>query len=148
MNTMHGGSIWVITIATFVAVALIPILGLYILENVIRNWGSRKETHPIVDRRRSKRFEVSLPVFVYGHQQEAEPFSENTTVLQVSAHGGLLTLAANVRVGQELLLETFSAQDVRQSCWVARLGPLNGLRRQVAIKFARPAPEFWLAQAK
>jgi hypothetical protein len=148
MDMTYSESVWVITIATFLAVALIPIFAFFIINKVVRNRESGKQTRPIVDRRRSKRFEVSLPVFVYGHQSEAEPFSENATVLQASADGGLLTLASNVRVGQELLLETMSAQDLRQSCWVARLGPSSGSRKQVAVKFARPAPGFWLKQAK
>ena len=140
-------SVWVITIAAFLAAAVILILGFYIVHNVLMQRGSAKRTRS-VDRRRSKRFEVSLPVFVYGHEGESEPFSENATVLQASAHGGLLKLASNVQVGQELLLETMSAQEARQSCWVARLGPATGSRKEVAVKFARPAAEFWLKQAK
>jgi hypothetical protein len=121
-NMTRSEYVWAVTIATFLAVVLIVIPGLYIIEAVRLNWERGKETHRVFDRRRSKRFEVSLPIFVYGHKSDAEPFFEDATVMQVSAHGGLLTLASNVRIGQELLLETNGAQELRQSCWVARLG--------------------------
>ena len=147
-NMMRSEYVWAMSIATFLAVVLIYILGVYLLKAARPIWGRGKEAHLVVDRRRSKRFEVSLPVFVYGHQSDAEPFFEDTTVLQVSAHGGLLTLASNVRMGQELLLATNGAQELHQPCLVARLGSSKGFRTEVAVRFVRPAPEFWLTQAK
>jgi hypothetical protein len=148
MDIIDSDLVWVLTIATFLAVVLISILGLYMSEAVRRNWRRGRESHRFLDRRHSQRFEVTLPVFVYGHASNAEPFSEQATALQVSAHGGLLTLATDVRVGQELLLESNDAPDLRQKCWVARLGSSNRFRTQVAVKFARPRPEFWLTQAR
>ena len=102
MDMMSSEFVWVITIATFLAIALIPILGLYVIEAVRLNWRSGQTVHRIEDRRRSKRFDVSLPVFVYGHQSDTEPFAEEATVSQVSTHGGLLKLAMSVQVGQQL----------------------------------------------
>ena len=140
--------IWVTTTATFLAAVLIPVLALYFIKVIRLNWGPGEAAHRDEDRRRSKRFEVSLRVFVYGRQSDEEPLSEEATVRQVSAHGGLLTLATSVLVGQQLLLATNGAEDLHQPCWVARVGSSNGLRTEAAVKFARPAPEFWLAQAE
>lgn len=145
MDLARSQFAWTATIATFFAVALIFVPVLYGIEAAFRNW---KAAYRFFDRRRSKRFDVSMPISVYGHESGAEPFFENATVVQVSAHGGLLTLASKVRIGQLLLLATDGAQEVRQTCWVARLGSSKGVGTEVAIKFARPAPEFWLAQAE
>lgn len=148
MDIAQSQFAWTATIATFFAVALIFVPVLYVAESAFRNWKQGKRAYRLFDRRRSRRFDVSMPISVYGHEGGAEPFFENATVLQVSAHGGLLTLASKVRIGQALLLATDGTQEVAQTCWVARLGPSKGVATEVAIKFARPAPEFWLTQAR
>jgi hypothetical protein len=147
---------WAITVATFLAVVLIFILGSHIISVISRTWrskeGQERSTRLTGDgasrsdeRRRSKRVEVLRPVFVSGHHSDAEPFFEETVSLQVSAHGGLLVLASNVQVGQELLLATSRTQTPFQPCRVARLGSSTHLRTEVAVEFALPAPEFWQA---
>jgi PilZ domain len=146
--TTHSEFVWVITIAVFVAVVLIYILGVYIIETVRPILKPEKDARRVVDRRRSQRFEVRLPVLVYGHQTDAEPFCADATVLQVSTHGGLLTLTTNVRVGQVLLLESGGAEPLRRSCSVARLGTSTGGTMEVAVKFVRPVPEAWLTHAR
>jgi hypothetical protein len=133
------------TIVTFFAVTLVFVPVLWVIEAAYRNWRRGKASYRFFDRRRSKRFDISMPISVYGHESNTEPFFENATVVQVSAHGGLLTLASKVRIGQVLLLATDGAREVRQTCWVARLGSPRGAATEVAIKFARPAPEFWLS---
>jgi hypothetical protein len=147
---------WAITVATFLAVVLIFILGSHIISVLSRTWrfkeGQERSTRLTGDgasrtseRRRSKRIEVLRPVFVSGHRGDAEPFFEETVSLQVSAHGGLLVLAANVRIGQELLLATNRTQTPFQPCRVARLVSSTHLRTEVAVEFVPPAPEFWQA---
>lgn len=154
MQIMDSEFAWPIAVATFLAVVLIFILGSYIISVIRRTWrleedlgasrmgiGARAST----DRRRSRRVEVLRPVFVSGHRSDAEPFFEETISLQVSAHGGLLVLATNVQVGQELFLATSRTQAPFQPCHVARLGSSTRFRTEVAIEFAPPAPEFWQA---
>ena len=152
MEITRSEFVWAITAATFLAVVLIVILGLYVISVLRLTWGSNrsagstgKETGRVSDRRRSKRFEVLLPVFVYGHRSDAKPFFEETISLQVSAHGGLLVLATNVQVGQELILTRDCSQAVLQPCRVARLGYSTLLRTEVGVEFAQRAPEFWQA---
>lgn len=147
---------WAITVATFLAVVLIFVLGSHIISVIGRTWrfkedqerkrrltgdGARRSN----ERRRSKRVEVLRPVFVSGQRSDAQPFFEETISLQVSAHGGLLVLATSVQVGQELLLATNRAQAPFQPCRVARLVSSTHLRTEVAVEFAPPAPEFWQA---
>jgi hypothetical protein len=148
MIIQHSAFVWAITAAVFVAVIVIYVLGVFIVSALSPILHPEKEAAPFVDRRRSERFEVRLPVLVYGYQTDEEPFSENATVRQMSPHGGLLALATGVQVGQELLLETQGAQHLRQSCRVARVGSSDGLTKEVAFQFARRAADMWLARAK
>jgi phosphate/sulfate permease len=154
MQITNSGFIWAITIATFFAVVLSFIIGFHVISIIRLTWKSKEDqerskgrtgngARRITERRRSKRLEVVRPVFVSGHRGAAEAFFEETISLQVSAHGGLLILAASVRVGQELLLATDCTQAPFQPCRVARLGSSTPLRTEVAVEFERPAPEFW-----
>lgn len=137
----HSEFIWAATSATFLAVVVISILGLHLAGAVTRLW--RQNDARLVDRRSSDRRAVSLPVFVYGHLSDAEPFFEDAMVQQVSAQGALMTLTAQVRVGQQLLLGRNGDQELHRPCRVARVGSSNGPGTEVAIKFAEAAPEFW-----
>ena len=154
MRTTDSEFIWAITVATFIAVVLIFVLGSYIISVLRLTWRPKEHqerttdrtgngARRAADRRRSRRLEVVRPVFVSGSRSDAEPFFEETISLQVSAHGGLLVLATTVRVGQELLLATDRTQAPFQPCRVARLGSSTPLRTEVAVEFARPTPEFW-----
>jgi hypothetical protein len=151
---MDSEFIWAISVATFLAVVLIFILGFHIISFLRLTWrskeGQERSTerpgngdHRPGDRRRSKRLEVVRPVFVSGYRSDAKPFLEETISLQCSAHGGLLVLATNVLVGQELLIATDRTQAHFQSCRVARLVSSTHLRNEVAVEFAHPTNEFW-----
>jgi hypothetical protein len=152
MEIMRTEFIWAITAATFLAVVLTVMYGLHVISVLGLTWelkrssgSTGKEGRGDSERRRSKRLEVLLPVFVYGYRNDAKPFFEDTISLQVSAHGGLLVLATNVRVGQELLLTTDGSRTLLQPCRVARVGFSTPMRTEVAVEFAQPAPEFWQA---
>ena len=152
MEITRSEFVWVITVATFLAVVFTVVLGLHVISILALTWGRKwsaggtgQEARRVSDRRRSKRFEVLLPVFVYGHRSDAKPFFEETLSLQVSAHGGLLVLATNVQVGQDLILTRDCSEALLQPCRVARLGSSTLLRTEVAVEFAQPAPEFWQA---
>lgn len=100
----------------------------------------------ILDRRRSKRFVRQVRVFVYGHAPGNPPFHEEATTLEVSSHGGLLTLAASVIVGQKLLLTNMANRE-EQECRIVRFTPKHDQKREVAVEFAQSAPGFWQTHA-
>jgi PilZ domain len=139
----HSQFVWVMTVATFLAVVAISILALRVADTVSRLLGRSGSAR--LDRRGSERFQVSLPVFVYGHRLGAEPFHEDATAWQASAQGALLTLASNVQIGQELILTRNGDRDpeAHQPCRVARLGPSSDSKTEVAVQFPEPAPDFW-----
>jgi hypothetical protein len=95
-----------------------------------------------VERRRSPRRLLDVPLIVTGETAEKQPFREETFTISVSAHGALVLLASRVALGQTVLLmkpETRQQQEGR----VSRLGAPYGGLAQVAVEFAQPVPEFW-----
>ena|SRR5690242_20275408 len=93
------------------------------------------------ERRRTERLPFKETLFVCG-RCEGRSFKEETLTLSVSAIGALVALSAKVSLGQKVLLMNPQTWDEREG-YVSRLGEVHNERRQVAIEFAKPAPEFW-----
>ena len=95
-----------------------------------------------LERRRSPRRLLDVPLIVSGETAEKQPFREETFTISVSAHGALVLLASRVALGQIVVLmkpETRQEQEGR----VSRLGAPYGGLAQVAVEFVQPVPEFW-----
>lgn len=95
-----------------------------------------------IERRRSERIPHRVTLMVCGQSTGNDPFKEETVTLSINSHGALLALAANVALGQRLLLinrQTWDEAEAR----VSRLAALDGQRTQVAVEFTQPAPDFW-----
>jgi hypothetical protein len=95
-----------------------------------------------LERRRSPRRLLDVPLIVRGESTEKQPFLEETFTISVSAHGALVLLANRVALGQTVVLikpETQQEQEGR----ISRLGAPYGGLAQVAVEFAQPVPEFW-----
>jgi len=97
---------------------------------------------PHSDRRRSRRWSLDVPVFVYGHSTAQEPFHEEAHTIDVSANGGLVMLGARVQAGQKLLLINKSTQ-TEQECRVVYLGERRTQSAAVAIEFGQANVRFW-----
>lgn len=95
------------------------------------------------ERRCTKRLHVSIPIFVYGHAINREPFFETSDLQSVNALGGLITLGAAVAPGQKLLLTTRdNERDV--ACQVIGTRPTDN-RFAVGIAFEGPMPNIWVS---
>ena len=95
-----------------------------------------------VERRRSERLPLRVTLWVCGHSPAKGSFKEETVTLSINSHGALMALAANVAIGQRLLLmnpQTWDEVEAR----VSRLAALYDERTQVAVEFAHPTPQFW-----
>jgi hypothetical protein len=95
-----------------------------------------------VERRRSERTPFRVTLMVCGQSTDNGPFKEETVTLSINSHGALLALAANVALGQRLLLinrRTWDEVEAR----VSRLAALDGQRTHVAVEFTQPALDFW-----
>lgn len=94
-----------------------------------------------MERRRSERLPFRETLFVCGRSQ-GRRFKEETLTLSVSAHGALVELYAMLSLGQKLLLMNPQTWDEREA-HVTRLGKGRNGRAEVAVEFAKPAPDFW-----
>jgi len=99
------------------------------------------EAVEVPDRRRSRRWTLDIPVYVYGHGQEKEPFHEEAHTLHVNANGALL-LSFPVRRGQKLLLTNTLTQR-EQDCRVVFIGTKRTGTVEAGIEFATTNPDFW-----
>src|SRR5258707_365263 len=99
------------------------------------------------DRRRSRRWALDIPVYVYGHGQEKEPFHEEAHTLHVNANGALLLLSVPVRKGQKLLLTNTLTQK-EQDCRVVFLGTRRTRTVEAGVAFPLSNPGFWNLSAK
>lgn len=80
---------------------------------------------------------ICLPVFVYGHSTDREPFYESTEVLYANDSGGLITLQAPVAPGQKILI-TIKHSSKDRECWVIGVRSTYLNRSAVAIGFREP----------
>jgi hypothetical protein len=107
--------------------------------------------HPLFrsggDRRRSRRSEKSTGLVVRGESVDKELFQEKTFAVSVNAHGGLIALASEVRLGQTLFLKNLGTQDELEGR-VVRLGVPHGGLVPVGVEFVRPASEFWSVESQ
>jgi hypothetical protein len=94
------------------------------------------------ERRRSRRWSLDIPVYVYGHGPSKEPFHEEAHTLHVNANGALLLLSVPIRKGQTLhLTNTLTQQE--QDCSVVFLGKRHSRTVEAGIAFPAANPAFW-----
>jgi hypothetical protein len=93
-------------------------------------------------RRRSKRLQLRIPVAVCGRNSRMGTFREETETHQVNSHGGLVTLAARVGLGETFLVVN-KATEEEQQCRVVYVGALEGTKKKVGFSLLLSAPNFW-----
>lgn len=101
---------------------------------------------PQGERRRTPRWKAHVPIFVYGHAMDQQPFHEEAYSANVSELGALLIMTATVRPGQALLLTNKVTQQ-EQACRVAHVAERDLQSVEVAIEFAQLTPDFWRVTA-
>lgn len=94
------------------------------------------------DRRRSERVILQIPVIVRATAPDGEKLEEETQTSVVNAHGGLLKLQMEVKVGQPILLINAKTK-MQQSCRVVRVETSPAGHSAMAFEFDQPAPHFW-----
>jgi hypothetical protein len=100
----------------------------------------------VPDRRRSRRWSIDIPVYVYGHGSGKETFHEEAHTLHISANGALLLLSVPIRKGQKLLL-TNTLNQREQDCQVVFLGTRRTRTVEAGVVFLSPHPDFWQVPA-
>jgi hypothetical protein len=97
------------------------------------------------DARRTQRVHLQIAIQVRGQFPGDEPSAEETTTLEVNAHGGLLALAMRVRPGQKSVLRNW-ATATEQECRVVHVREKPIGKKEVGISFPFAMPKFWNAQ--
>lgn len=95
-----------------------------------------------VNQRRSKRLRRRIPVTVRAQSASKPTASEKTDALVVSAHGGLILLAMEVKPDQFVIL-TNTKTGEELLCRVTGLGPRFMGKTEIGIEFIKPTPGFW-----
>lgn len=96
--------------------------------------------HP--ERRRSERRATLVPLFVYGHPPDQEPFHELAYSKLVNDRGALLVMTTAIRPGCSLMLVN-QATGLERECRVVRVGDKEGPSVEVAVELAVPSWQFW-----
>ena len=94
------------------------------------------------EKRRSHRLLLRVPVRVQGKNQQQQVFQEETQTLVVSAHGGLIAIAAILHVGDKITLLN-KVTNKQEEATVVFLGPMKDGKGEVGFEFANPAGQFW-----
>lgn len=94
------------------------------------------------ERRRTPRRPLPIPLFVYGHTLEGQPFYEETFTSAVNVHGGSMGLETSVQLGQRLLVINQN-NECAQPCIVVFVGTRLDGRIDVAFSFTAAMPYFW-----
>lgn len=92
------------------------------------------------ERRRSPRTSMCVDLVVCG---TGGAWQERTCALSLNAQGLLVALGSNVQMGQTVLVRDPESLLEREGR-VVSVGRGYGRRREVAIEFTEPAPDFWL----
>jgi PilZ domain len=97
---------------------------------------------PDPGRRRSLRVLLSVPIQVSGKDIAGKDFNEETRTLVVNAHGALISLATQVKAGQQLHLSN-KATEKSMNCRVVYVSAPQAGRMQMGIEFEKASPSFW-----
>ncbi|MGA8142873.1 MAG: hypothetical protein WB987_03165 [Candidatus Acidiferrales bacterium] len=100
------------------------------------------DIEPQSSQRRSSRMFTRIPVRAAGKNVMGKKFRENSQTIVINAHGGLLYLQEELRVGAEVVLIN-PATEEEQDCRVVYLGDTSEKGTRVGVEFLSPSPHFW-----
>lgn len=111
---------------------------------ILETWlgSSRERDWLTLNRRRTQRVLVRVPVRVSAQNPPASRFDEETQTLSISVHGASIPLSKSLSKGQRLELMNIATGD-KAECIVAHLGQRHGDRIEVGVEFILPNPKFW-----
>jgi hypothetical protein len=94
------------------------------------------------EQRRSQRWELDVPLTVYGRGLSGSPFYKDADAVNGSAYGGVIVLRAPVCEGQDLMLiNNWTSKE--QVCRVVHVRGRDAETNEVGVAFSSLNPEFW-----
>jgi hypothetical protein len=97
-----------------------------------------------LERRRTPRVRVHIPLLVYGYKDKS-PFHEDACTVEVNAHGGLISMQTSLLPRQKLLMVN-QGNESKQRCTVLSVRVRQECGFDVAFEFLNPQPQFWQGQ--
>jgi hypothetical protein len=85
---------------------------------------------------------LSVPILVSGKNVAGQDFKEETRTLVVNAHGALISLAGQVKAGQQIRVSNKATQH-SLNCRIVYVSAPQAGRMQMGIEFEKPCPSFW-----
>ena len=95
-----------------------------------------------INRRRSQRLFLQVPIVVEGQLAGKSEFSEKTHTIVVNAHGALVELTASLEQGQIVVVRNARSNE-RCECAVKLVTPAEAGKFKTALEFTKPSPDFW-----
>jgi hypothetical protein len=95
-----------------------------------------------VDKRRTQRVLLQIPILVRAQFEGDTPLTEDTRTIEVNAHGALIALAMRVRPGQKLVLKNWGTAK-EQECRVVHVREMPFGKSEVGTAFPYPIAKFW-----
>ena len=97
---------------------------------------------PQVNKRRSLRVVIDIPVTVFGQDLDGKIFAEQSKTITVNAHGAIVILETDInRQKPALLMNTKTGAEVQ--CSIAHRKEIAKGRFEIGLNFVDPNPRFW-----
>lgn len=96
----------------------------------------------LADKRRSQRILLRIQIKVTAKFADGMSIAEDTTTLEVNAHGALIALAMKVRTDQKIVVRNYGTAK-EQECQVVNIRESLGGKNEVGISFPAAMARFW-----
>jgi len=85
---------------------------------------------------------LSVRILISGDRHDGKRFSEEAITSVVNAHGALIYLGEQVKLGQSVTVRNIKSNEELQA-EVVDIGADHEGKVEVGIEFLKPAPRFW-----
>lgn len=121
-----------------------PSQGLYAPQGLPQALAQKAEGPPARQKkpRSSERLPLHVPVVLYGWTRNQGSFQEETATLLVNASGALVTLKANIDVGETVFLINRASRE-EQEVRVVYIEQIPEDRTLVGVALKHPSAQFW-----
>jgi hypothetical protein len=96
-----------------------------------------------VDRRKTARFLVSVPIDVTWRNGEGIPVLVNAVAKQVNANGGFLEMTIHPSVGSRITLTNFLSAETAEARVLATPSSREGVSHGIIVELITPSESFW-----
>jgi hypothetical protein len=96
-----------------------------------------------VERRKTHRFPVSVPIEVSWHGADGTVFKEDAIARQVNANGGYLKMASYPTAGSRVTLANFFSAQTADARVLAAPNAREGVANGIVVELITPSESFW-----